>query len=139
MAMGGNTGIQSSTLVIRSLALGTFRRRSILRVLLKEVVAGAIMGVICGIATGLIAVLFIRLTPGASQSLSAPYLAGIVAVSLACAMSFAAVFGAFVPIVLNRLRVDPAVASGPFVTITNDVFALLIYFLITSMLVHHNF
>jgi magnesium transporter len=104
-------------------------------VLLKEIAAGAMMGVVCGVATGLVAVVFIRHTPDASHALSATYLATIVAISLACAMSFAAIFGAAVPLLLHRVRIDPAVASGPFVTITNDVFALLIYFVITSILV----
>ena len=139
MAMGGNTGIQSSTLVVRSLALGTINRRSVLRLLLKEVVAGAIMGLICGIATGVLAVVFIQLAPNVSQSHTAQHLASIVAISLATAMSFAAIFGASVPMLLHRLRVDPAVASGPFVTITNDIFALLIYFLVTTLLVQQSF
>jgi magnesium transporter len=139
MAMGGNTGIQSSTLVVRSLALGTINRRSVLRLLLKEVAAGAIMGLICGIATGVLAVVFIQLSPNVSQSHTAQHLASIVAISLATAMSFAAIFGASVPMLLHRLRVDPAVASGPFVTITNDIFALLIYFLVTTLLVQQSF
>ena len=139
MAMGGNTGIQSSTLVVRSLALGTINRRNVLRLLLKEVVAGAIMGLICGIATGVLAVVFIQLAPNVSQSHTAQHLASIVAISLATAMSFAAIFGASVPMLLHRLRVDPAVASGPFVTITNDIFALLIYFLVTTLLVQQSF
>ena len=50
-------------------------------------------------------------------------------------MIFAAAFGAFVPLALNRLKIDPAVASGPFVTASNDVMALLIYYAITFLLV----
>jgi len=46
------------------------------------------------------------------------------------------VFGAAVPIILHRTRIDPAVASGPFVTITNDILALLIYFGVTILLLH---
>jgi magnesium transporter len=49
-------------------------------------------------------------------------------------MMFAATFGALVPILLNRFRIDPAVASGPFITITNDISALLIYFSVTVLL-----
>ena len=50
-------------------------------------------------------------------------------------MTFAATFGALVPVVLNRFRIDPAVASGPFITIANDISALLIYFSVTAILV----
>jgi magnesium transporter len=50
-------------------------------------------------------------------------------------MMFAAVFGAFAPLMLNRFKVDPAVASGPFVTASNDVIALLIYYGVTLFLI----
>ena len=49
-------------------------------------------------------------------------------------MTFAAVFGTLVPMVLDRLQVDPAVASGPFITIANDIMAMLIYFAVTVLL-----
>ena len=58
----------------------------------------------------------------------------VLALALFSAMSFAAVFGAVVPILLHRLRIDPAVASGPFVTISNDITALLIYAGVTLLL-----
>jgi magnesium transporter len=62
------------------------------------------------------------------------YLAFTVGVSLFTAMMFAAVFGAFAPLLLNRLKIDPAVASGPFVTASNDILALLIYYGVTLFL-----
>jgi magnesium transporter len=49
-------------------------------------------------------------------------------------MMFAAIFGAFVPLALNRWKIDPAVASGPFVSASNDIFALLIYYGVTFLL-----
>jgi magnesium transporter len=55
--------------------------------------------------------------------------------ALFASMTFASTFGAFVPLALSKIRVDPAVASGPFITITNDIAALLIYFTVTLMLV----
>jgi magnesium transporter len=132
LAMGGNTGIQASTLVVRTIALRGLQGRSITKLLLREILVGAIMGSICGVCIGIWALLLLMRTP--DPSFSAMRLASIVAVALFAAMSFAAVFGAMVPILLNKVRIDPAVASGPFVTITNDVAALLIYFAVTLAL-----
>ena len=50
-------------------------------------------------------------------------------------MAFAAVFGALVPVLLDRMKIDPAVASGPFVTASNDIFALLIYYGTTLLMI----
>ncbi|MGD9873323.1 MAG: magnesium transporter [Kiritimatiellia bacterium] len=134
MAMGGNTGIQSSTLVVRGLALGTLEGRSMLKVLGREISAGAMMGVACAAIIGLWARYLIHIS-GHEDALHTPfYLAATVGISLFVAMTFAAVFGAMVPIALNRLKVDPAVASGPFVTSSNDIFALLIYYSVSLAL-----
>ena len=133
LAMGGNTGIQSSTLVVRSIALGDFKGTGITRLLLREILTGAIMGGVCGLLIGV----WVRFLAGSSAAdmPSTLHLSAIVALALFASMTFAAVFGAFVPIALNRINVDPAVASGPFITITNDIIALLIYFLVTMSLV----
>ncbi len=131
MAMGGNTGIQSSTLIIRGLAVGSFDERRLFRLLGRELLTGMLMGIICG---GIIGV-WAHLIVGAGHVMPAVYLASTVGLALFCAMMFAAAFGAFVPLLLNRFRVDPAVASGPFVTASNDVIALLIYYGITFLLI----
>lgn len=132
LAMGGNTGIQSSTLVIRGIALGTGHTKNIPRILLHEITAGAIMGAICGTVFGLYA----HFVVGKEDTgFSATFLALTVGVALFSAMAFAAVFGAVVPVILNRLKVDPAVASGPFVTSSNDILALLIYYGVTFLMI----
>lgn len=135
LAMGGNTGIQSSTLIVRSIALGDFNHRNILRMLLREIRTGALMGCICGTIIGLWA--SVMAPRGAAATTVLPIeMALIVGMALFSAMMFAALFGAAVPILLNRTRVDPAVAAGPFVTITNDISALLIYFGVATLLAH---
>jgi len=131
LAMGGNTGIQSSTLIVRSIALGTLKGRSVLRMLGREALLGALMGTVCGVIIWMWAWFLIS---GESIPFSAAQLAAVVALALFAAMMFAATFGALVPILLDRFRVDPAVASGPFITITNDISALLIYFCVTVLL-----
>lgn len=136
LAMGGNAGIQASVLVVRGIALGTFKGRDLWRLLLREVLTGAIMGLVCAAAVGGWALFLILRSQESPSALPAVFLAGIVSISLFSAMTFATVFGACVPTVLSRLRVDPAVAAGPFVTIANDVLALLIYFGVTVLLLN---
>jgi len=128
MAMGGNTGIQSSTLVIRGMALNSFSGSDLFRRLMREIAAGAMMGLACGLIVGLWAEYLIRSGEASALNFSSAYLAITVGIAMMGAMTFAAMFGAFVPILFSRLNIDPAVASGPFVTSSNDIFALLIYY-----------
>ena len=131
MAMGGNTGIQSSILIVRGLAVGSFDERQLRRLLGHEILTGMMMGVVCGAIIGIWAHFMV----GDGGQFSALYLAFTVGLALFCAMMFAAAFGAFVPLLLNRYKIDPAVAAGPFVTASNDVMALLIYYAITFLLI----
>jgi len=131
MAMGGNTGIQSSTLIIRGLAVGSITERKVFKLLGRELLAGGAMGLICGTIIGIWA----KFMVGGGSDIPSIYLAFTVGVSLFAAMMFAAVFGAFAPLLLNRFKADPAVASGPFVTASNDILALLIYYGITLSLI----
>jgi magnesium transporter len=132
MGMGGNTGIQSSTLIIRGLAVGSFNEKKLYRLLFREMATGMLMGVICGGVIGGWA----RFIIGHSATAFPPtFLALTVGLALFSAMMFAAVFGAFVPLALNRFKIDPAVASGPFVSASNDIIALLIYYGVTFLLI----
>ena len=124
MAMAGNTGIQSSTLIVRSLALGTINEKGVSKLLYRELTAGALMGLISGILAGI----WSSFIGGNDSMIPSSYLAITVGISLFSAMMFAAVFGAFAPLFLNKIKADPAVASGPFVTASNDILALLIYY-----------
>ena len=133
MAMGGNTGIQSSTLIIRGIALGASHSRRIRKIITHEIIAGASMGLICGTTIGLWASFVI--TRDGQSAIAPSYLALTVGVALFTAMAFAAVFGALVPVLLDRVKIDPAVASGPFVTASNDIFALLIYYAVTLIMI----
>lgn len=134
MGMGGNTGIQSSTLIIRGIALGMSHSRKISRILTHEIIVGAGMGIICGTVIGLWSRYLIA--TGETHSAIAPgFLALTVGIALFSAMTFAAVFGALTPVFLDRMKIDPAVASGPFVSASNDIFALLIYYGITLFMI----
>ncbi len=135
LAMGGNAGNQSPAVMERITTLGSFRGRGLARMLLREVLTGALMGIICGTIIGIWAKFMIRGDAQAALPFPAIHLASVVALALFSAMTFAAMFGALVPVILHKARVDPAIASGPFITIANDISALLIYFGVTLLLI----
>jgi len=118
MAMGGNMGIQSSTVVVRGLALGEIRLRDTGRRLLRELSVGAFNGVLIAILAWSVIALWFR-QPGFGIILS---------VSLLSVLMLATGVGTLVPLLLKRVGVDPAVATGPFITTSNDVLGLLVYF-----------
>lgn len=120
MAMGGNVGSQSATIIIRGIALGKIEKRQLLSVLLKEMRVGLLMGLVSGILISII----IPLT----HAEVSPYVGLIVGVALFAAMTFASFTGAFVPATLIRFNFDPAVASSPLLSMLNDITGLTIYF-----------
>jgi magnesium transporter len=117
MATGGNTGIQSSTIVIRALATGEMGLANTWRQLFKELRVALINGLILGVFILVVADLWLGM----------PKLGIVLAVSMMAIVIAAGVLGATIPLVLKRFGVDPAVATGPFVTTTNDVIGILIY------------
>lgn len=126
MAMGGNTGIQASTVVIRGLATGDISIVRLGRRLLTELWVALINGILCGILLGLVV----------SFWLSDPQLGIGVGVSLITVILFSGSFGAFIPLFLKKLNIDPALAAGPFITTSNDILGLLIYLsIITQFLI----
>lgn len=127
MGMGGNVGMQSSTIVVRGLATGRIELGHVWRVLFKEIRTGVIMGVVCGLVVGIVA----RMLQGKIM------LGVVVASSMFIAITVASTMGVLIPIVLKRLKVDPAIASGPFVTTANDITGLLIYFSLAASFINY--
>jgi magnesium transporter len=117
MAMGGNTGNQAATVVIRGLATGDISIIHTGKRLLVELWVALINGVICGILLGLVVAFW----------LSDPQLGMAVGASLITVILFSGTYGASIPFLLSKLNIDPALAAGPFITTSNDVLGLLIY------------
>ncbi len=117
---GGNSGTQSSTLMIRGLATGELHFRDIGKVILKEILVGLLIGVVTG------AVILARayFTPPGIELL--PALA--ISLSLCAVVIFATVLGALVPLLIDRLGFDPTVAAGPLMSTVIDVCGLTIFF-----------
>ncbi len=121
-ATGGNVGVQSAALVVQSLANDSFNE-SIIQKLLKDLGVGLVTALVCA-----------SLMFAVTAALGKPFNLSItVSVALISVIVFAAMFGTLVPLTLNRFKIDPAVATGPFVTTTNDVIGLFIYFSVAKI------
>lgn len=120
----GNAATQALAVVVRSLATGEIGTKDILRVVWREMRVGAAAGLICGVVLAGIAFFMKGSLP----------LAMVVGVAIAINIPIAKVLGAFFPIVITRLGVDPAVASGPFITTVTDVTSMLTYFGIATLI-----
>ena len=125
MDSAGNVGTQSLAVAVRGLALGTIEKGGFWRMIRREFSAGVMLGLICMV---LITIL-ISLRYGGNWMLAL-----IVGISIFCTLSVSTVIGATVPLIINKLKLDPAIASGPFITTVNDILGLLIYFSIATSL-----
>lgn len=123
-AMAGNVGVQSSSIIVQSLAASTVDIESNSRKLFKELMVGLVNGFICSSLIFLYNFIF-------SDAYTLTF---SVSLALFVVIIFASVFGTFVPLILNKLKVDPALATGPFITTVNDIAGLFIYLLIARNL-----
>ena len=124
---GGNVGIQSSAIVVQGLANGSLDLKDTGKQLFKEVGVGVVNGLIISLIVFLYNVF--SLSPWNPTTLA-------VSLSLMAVVLFASIFGTFVPLTLERFKIDPALATGPFISITNDIIGMLIYMLISAALMN---
>ncbi|GAB3506680.1 magnesium transporter [Spirosoma knui] len=120
---GGNVGIQTSSLILQSLSdtsgLNTTLAKRLLRTLLVAIINGLVVGLIAGVYTFII---------------GEPRLFFVVATSLLAVVLLASFMGTVTPLLLNRIGINPAVASGPFITTANDLIGIGVYFMIAQLL-----
>ncbi|MFZ1686321.1 MAG: magnesium transporter [Flavobacteriales bacterium] len=126
-ATGGNVGVQSSAIVVQGLASGDLQNVRMGTRLWKEFKVAMMNALIC---SGLI--LVVNFLIHQSQALTLT-----VSVALFTVILTAAFFGTLTPLIMNRLKVDPALATGPFVTTLNDIFGLLTYFTVGHLMYSH--
>lgn len=122
-ATGGNVGIQSSAIVVQGLANGSLDIKDSTRQIVKELGVGLINASIIS----LLVFLYNYFTLGTEKST----VTLAVSLSLFAVIIFASIFGTFVPLLLKKLKIDPALATGPFITVTNDLIGMIIYMAIT--------
>lgn len=127
IAMAGSVSLQSSTIMVRGLATGDLRPYRTGAILWHEVAVAALLGLVCGTISGLVAYAFFGGEVGFAVA---------VAFSMFCGIITAATLGTIVPISCHAVGVDPALASGPFVTSLNDIMGVLIYLGLGAQLLH---
>jgi len=127
MAMGGNAGIQSSTIMVRGLALGDIGLLHAKKQIFKEFKVSIINGLICGLLLFLIIGLLF-------SKLEHPFrFSAVIGIAMFFIIINATIVGAIIPLFLKRINVDPAIATGPFITTSNDIIGLLIYLGLASI------
>jgi magnesium transporter len=127
MGMGGNVGTQSSTITVRGMAIGKIDASMVTKHILREMRTGAVIGILCAAIIGVVALIW----HGNAM------LGAVIGVSMFFAITMASFMGALAPIVFKRLNIDPAIAAGPFVTTSNDITGLLIYFGLATLLLRY--
>jgi magnesium transporter len=122
-AMGGNVGVQSSSIVVQSIASGVKDIETTSRKIIKEVSVALL-------TASIFAALIFTYNFFTQGNMNLTY---SVSLSLFIVILFASLFGTLIPMVLNRFKIDPALATGPFITTMNDILGLLIYLVIGKM------
>ena len=117
-AMGGNAGVQSSAIIVQGLANNTLKSKNILPKLAKEFTVSLINGLACSAL-----LLMFNLIIGHNYDLSI-----VVSIALITVIIFASLLGTITPLILEKFKIDPALATGPFVTTINDIIGLTVYF-----------
>lgn len=127
MGMTGNIGTQSLAVVVRGLASEEIDKKVITRLIFREMNVGIMIGLVCGMLISVIALIW--------QGSFA--LGLVVGFSLFLTLIIGSLSGTIIPILLYRLKIDPAIASGPLITTLNDIFSLMIYFSLATTFIHY--
>jgi len=125
LGMGGNIATQSSTIIVRGMATGRVNIGGEIKLIFKEIKVGLILGSLYGILLGLFAKITFTNAPD--------NLGFVVGLSICASMIVAATVGTIIPLILRKLDIDPAIATGPFVTTSIDILGVLFYFLIAGV------
>jgi len=128
MSMAGNAGLQASAVAVQGLATGTLWSGEIGYRLFKEFLAALFNGAVAGCILAGLTMLASLIIPIADPV----HLALATSLSLLCVTTIAAMVGATIPIVLDKLGIDPAMATGVFITSSNDVLGVLVFFLMAT-------
>ena len=133
--MAGNSGTQSLAVTIRLVSTNELTKKHVIVAILKEIRVGLINGFILGILSFTFVLLYLWLTKNGVQTGAESFTwsaaikgASIVGASLIVAMTISSLIGTIMPLFFYKINIDPAVASGPFITTINDITALLIYY-----------
>ena len=120
--MAGNTGTQALAVAVRGIATGEIDKQGTWNIVKREAITGLITGISCGVLITVV----VYVWQGSF------FLGLLVGISIMATLFVATIAGALVPMLMHRFKIDPAVASGPFITTINDIISVLIYFGLAS-------
>jgi len=126
-ATGGNSGLQSSTVTVRGLVTGHVHSGMVMRTVWRELGSAMVIGLVCGLSASGVAWIW----------MDEPIVGVCVGLAMFLAISTAILMGVLVPLIFNRIGIDPAVASGPFITTTNDILGFFIYLGLATVLLQY--
>lgn len=132
LGLAGNSGTQSLAIQIRKLSTNDVNNKELVKSLLKEIIDGLVMGIVLGLVAFL--VVFCMQLLKNDMNISPFKIALIIGVSVMSSVVISNFFGALIPIIFYKLKIDPAIASGPFITTINDIIVVIIYFSIAMIL-----
>lgn len=116
--MAGNAGTQSLAVAVRGIAVGNYGKEKRIQLVLREITTGILVGAVCGI----VVTLMIYIWKGNF------FLGLLVGIAITATLTVATLSGALIPLIMDKFKIDPAVASGPFITTLNDITSVIIYF-----------
>ena len=134
LGMGGNVGTQSLAVTIRAISDEQITTKEVIKLVFKEIRIAFLNGLLIAIIAFIVVSIYLALTKEtvnpetAFNMLDIYKIAGVVAISLLLSMLISGFIGTIIPIILQKVKIDPAVASGPFITSINDVTAIVIYY-----------
>ena len=132
--MAGNGGTQSLAVTIRVLSDEQLKGKSVLRLIFKELRVGVVNGLILGSLACVISGLFVMIST-TSTAAYAFTMSGCIGLALLLAMTLSSLFGTIIPLFFKKIKIDPAVASGPFITTINDLVAVVTYYGLAWLLI----
>jgi magnesium transporter len=134
-AMGGNSGVQASTIIIRGMATQEMAGQSLALAFRREAPIALAVGLGCGVTAGLvaIAVTWFRTAAGVHAPLGPVAVGFAVSLAMALAIMVAVGLGTLLPFLFRKIGIDPAIASGPLITTTNDIISVAIFLTIALL------
>lgn len=123
----GNAGTQSLAVAVRRLAINDDKENSFVKTVVSEILTGLVTGFITGLTIFIIVAIWKH----------NPILGFVIGMAMMCAITVANLAGSFIPMLMDKLGFDPAVASGPFITTLSDLTSVLIYFNIASLFMQY--
>jgi len=136
LAMGGNSGLQTSTIVVRGLATGDLAALDFLQVFLREARVALIVASLCAVSAGILSGIMLSIFAGELDITKTRVMGMAIGMAMFCGIMLSTSLGLLLPFLFRRLGIDPAISSGPLITTSNDVLGCLTYFSLALLMLN---